>query len=177
MDGRAKVAGVQGGDEHLRVALGSWRRGKTYLELADELVEYVTWQGFTHVELMPVTEHPFEPSWGYQVTNYFAPMSRLGRPDEFRYLVDRLHQAGIGVILDWVPGHFPKDEWALGRFDGTALYEHSDPARVASGRGTYTQLRPQRGSPSWSPTRCTGSEFHTTPAGRGRVHALPRLLA
>ncbi len=109
------------------VHLGSWRRGKTYLDLADELVEYVTWQGYTHVELMPVTEHPFEPSWGYQVTNYFAPMSRLGRPDEFRYLVDRLHQAGIGVILDWVPGHFPKDEWALGRFDGTALYEHADP--------------------------------------------------
>ncbi len=109
------------------VHLGSWRKGQTYLELAEELVEYVTWQGFTHVELMPVTEHPFEPSWGYQVTNYFAPMSRLGRPDEFRYLVDRLHQAGIGVILDWVPGHFPKDDWALGRFDGTALYEHADP--------------------------------------------------
>ena len=109
------------------VHLGSWRRGKTYLELADELVEYVRWQGFTHVELMPVTEHPLEASWGYQVTNYFAPMSRLGRPDEFRYLVDRLHQADIGVILDWVPGHFPKDEWALGRFDGTALYEHADP--------------------------------------------------
>ncbi len=109
------------------VHLGSWRKGKTYLELADELVEYVSWQGYTHVELMPITEHPFEPSWGYQVTNYFAPVSRMGRPDEFRYLVDRLHQAGIGVILDWVPGHFPKDEWALGRFDGTALYEHEDP--------------------------------------------------
>jgi 1,4-alpha-glucan branching enzyme len=109
------------------VHLGSWRKGKTYLELADELVEYVQWQGYTHVEMMPVTEHPFEPSWGYQVTGYFAPQSRLGRPDEFRYLVDKLHQAGIGVILDWVPGHFPKDEWALGRFDGTALYEHADP--------------------------------------------------
>ncbi|MDR1791675.1 MAG: 1,4-alpha-glucan branching protein GlgB [Propionibacteriaceae bacterium] len=111
------------------VHLPSWRRGEvsTYLELAEKLVEYVKWQGFTHVEFMPVTEHPFEPSWGYQVTNYFAPMSRLGRPDEFRYLVDKLHQAGIGVILDWVPGHFPKDDWALGRFDGTALYEHADP--------------------------------------------------
>ncbi len=107
--------------------LGSWRKGKTYLELADELVQYVTWAGFTHVEFMPVAEHPYEPSWGYQVTNYFAPQSRLGRPDELRYLIDRLHQAGIGVILDWVPGHFPKDEWALGRFDGTALYEHADP--------------------------------------------------
>ncbi|WZW97132.1 1,4-alpha-glucan branching protein GlgB [Propioniciclava soli] len=109
------------------VHLGGWRKGKTYLELAEELVEYVQWQGFTHVEFLPVTEHPFEPSWGYQVTNYFAPQSRLGKPDEFRYLVDRLHQAGIGVILDWVPGHFPKDAWALGRFDGTALYEHADP--------------------------------------------------
>ena len=109
------------------VHLGSWRKGKTYLELAEELVEYVTWQGFTHVEFLPVSEHPFEPSWGYQVTNYFAPESRLGKPDEFRYLVDRLHRAGVGVILDWVPGHFPKDEWALGRFDGTALYEHADP--------------------------------------------------
>jgi 1,4-alpha-glucan branching enzyme len=109
------------------VHLGSWRRGKTYLELADELVEYLTWQGYTHVEFMPVAEHPFEGSWGYQVTGYFAPTSRLGRPDEFRHLVDRLHQAGIGVILDWVPGHFPKDDFALGRFDGTALYEHSDP--------------------------------------------------
>jgi 1,4-alpha-glucan branching enzyme len=109
------------------VHLGSWRKGKTYLDLADELVAYVTDMGYTHVELLPVTEHPFEPSWGYQVTNYFAPESRLGRPDDFRHLVDALHQAGIGVILDWVPGHFPKDEWALGRFDGTALYEHADP--------------------------------------------------
>lgn len=109
------------------VHLGGWRRGLGYHQLADELVAYVAEHGFTHVELMPVAEHPFEPSWGYQVTNYFAPTSRLGNPDDFRYLVDRLHQAGIGVILDWVPGHFPKDSWALGRFDGTALYEHSDP--------------------------------------------------
>jgi 1,4-alpha-glucan branching enzyme len=107
--------------------LGGWRRGKTYLELAEELVEYVTWQGYTHVEFMPLAEHPFEPSWGYQVTGYFSPTSRFGRPDELRYLIDRLHQAGVGVIMDWVPGHFPKDEWALGRFDGTALYEHEDP--------------------------------------------------
>ena len=109
------------------VHLGSWRQGRTYLDLADELVEYVTRMGFTHVEFMPVSEHPLEASWGYQVTNYFAPTSRLGRPDELRHLVDRLHQAGVGVILDWVPGHFPKDGWALGRFDGTALYEHADP--------------------------------------------------
>ncbi len=107
--------------------LGGWRPRKSYIELADELVEYVTWQGYTHVELMPVAEHPFAPSWGYQVSGYFSPTSRFGKPDDFRYLVDRLHQAGIGVILDWVPGHFPKDDWALGRFDGTALYEHADP--------------------------------------------------
>jgi len=109
------------------VHLGGWRKGKSYLELAHELVEYVKWQGYTHVELMPVAEHPFVPSWGYQVTNYFAPQSRLGRPDDLRNLIEALHKAGIGVILDWVPGHFPKDEWALGRFDGTALYEHADP--------------------------------------------------
>ena len=111
------------------VHLGSWREGRTYLDLADELVEYVTSMGYTHVEFMPVTEHPLVASWGYQVTGFFAPQSRLGRPDELRHLIDRLHQAGIGVILDWVPGHFPKDDWALGRFDGTALYEHPDERR------------------------------------------------
>src|SRR5881398_2596469 len=85
--------------------------------------------GFTHVEFLPVSEHPFGGSWGYQVTSYFAPTSRFGSPDEFRYLVDRLHRAGVGVLVDWVPAHFPKDEWALARFDGTALYEHEDPRR------------------------------------------------
>ncbi len=109
------------------VHLGSWRRGLSYLQLAKELVEYVTWQGYTHVEFLPVAEHPFEGSWGYHVTGYFAPVSRLGSPDEFRYLVDQLHQAGIGVIVDWVPGHFATDPYALQRFDGTALYEHEDP--------------------------------------------------
>jgi 1,4-alpha-glucan branching enzyme len=111
------------------VHLMSWRPGRSYRQLADELTEYVVTQGFTHVELMPVAEHPFGGSWGYQVTSYYAPTSRLGSPDDFRYLVDKLHQAGIGVIMDWVPAHFPKDSWALGRFDGTALYEHSDPHR------------------------------------------------
>jgi 1,4-alpha-glucan branching enzyme len=111
------------------VHLGSWRPGLTYRELADQLTEYVAELGFTHVELMPVMEHPFGGSWGYQVTGYYAPTSRFGNPDDFRYLVDRLHQAGIGVLLDWVPAHFPKDEWALANFDGTALYEHPDPHR------------------------------------------------
>ncbi|KUG52215.1 glycogen branching protein [Kocuria rosea subsp. polaris] len=109
--------------------IGSWRKGLGYKDLAKELVEYLTWQGFTHVEFMPVAEHPFGGSWGYQVTSYYAPSSRFGSPDEFRYLVDKLHQAGIGVLVDWVPGHFPKDEWALARFDGEPLYEHADPRR------------------------------------------------
>jgi 1,4-alpha-glucan branching enzyme len=108
------------------VHLGSWKLGLTYRELATELVEYVTSGGFTHVEFLPVTEHPYGPSWGYQVTSFFAPTARFGSPDDFRFLVDALHQAGIGVILDWVPAHFPKDEWALAKFDGTSLYEHED---------------------------------------------------
>ncbi len=109
------------------VHLGSWKPGLSYLQLASELTNYVKSQGFTHVEFLPVCEHPYSPSWGYQVTSYFAPTARFGSPDEFRYLINQLHQAGIGVILDWVPAHFPKDEWALARFDGTALYEHEDP--------------------------------------------------
>jgi 1,4-alpha-glucan branching enzyme len=109
------------------VHLGSWKLGLSYRELATELVDYVGQQGFTHVEFLPVTEHPYGPSWGYQVTSFFAPTSRFGSPDEFKFLVDALHNAGIGVILDWVPAHFPKDEWALAKFDGTALYEHADP--------------------------------------------------
>jgi 1,4-alpha-glucan branching enzyme len=111
------------------VHLGSWRQGLSYDQLAEELVAYVTETGFTHVELLPVAEHPFGGSWGYQVSAYYAPTARFGEPDGFRRLVDRLHAAGIGVILDWVPAHFPKDEWALGRFDGTPLYEHADPRR------------------------------------------------
>ncbi len=120
------------------VHLGSWRRNPlednrplTYLELADELGDYVSDLGFTHVELMPVMEHPFSGSWGYQVTGYFAPTSRFGTPDDFRAFVDRLHERGIGVILDWVPAHFPRDDWALALFDGTHLYEHADPRRGA----------------------------------------------
>ncbi|MQA79084.1 MAG: 1,4-alpha-glucan branching protein GlgB [Streptosporangiales bacterium] len=109
------------------VHLGSWRSGLGYRELADQLVEYVRDMGFTHVEFLPVAEHPYGGSWGYQVTSYYAPTSRFGSPDDFRHLVDRMHQAGIGVLVDWVPAHFPRDAWALARFDGTALYEHADP--------------------------------------------------
>jgi 1,4-alpha-glucan branching enzyme len=111
------------------VHAGSWRQGLSYRELADELVDYVVAAGFTHIEFMPLAEHPFGGSWGYQVTSYYAPTSRFGSPDDLRYLIDRAHQAGIGVIVDWVPAHFPKDEWALARFDGTPLYEHPDPRR------------------------------------------------
>ncbi|MHB1800879.1 MAG: 1,4-alpha-glucan branching protein GlgB [Actinomycetes bacterium] len=109
--------------------LGSWRPGLSYRQIADALVEYLGELAFTHVELMPVAEHPFGGSWGYQISSYYAPTSRYGTPDDFRYLVDTLHRAGIGVIVDWVPAHFPRDEWALARFDGTALYEHPDPHR------------------------------------------------
>ena len=109
------------------VHLGSWKLGLSYRDLANELVDYIKQQGFTHVEFLPVTEHPYGPSWGYQVTSFFAPTSRFGSPDEFKFLVDALHAADIAVILDWVPAHFPKDEWALAKFDGTALYEHADP--------------------------------------------------
>ena len=111
------------------VHLGSWRPGLSYHELAEQLTAYVQEMGFTHVEFLPVMEHPYGGSWGYQVTGYYAPTARFGDPDGFRYLVDRLHQAGIGVILDWVPAHFPRDDWALARFDGTPLYEHADPRR------------------------------------------------
>ena len=120
------------------VHLGSWRlnslennRLLTYTELADELSAYVTDMGFTHIELMPVMAHPFSGSWGYQVTGYFAPTPRYGSPDDFRRFVDRMHANGIGVLLDWVPAHFPRDEFGLARFDGSALYEHADPRRGA----------------------------------------------
>jgi len=135
----------RGGSEPLRepmsiyeVHLGSWRRNPlednrplSYRELADELADYVSDLGFTHVELLPVMEHPFSGSWGYQVTGYFAPTSRFGDPDDFRAFVERMHERGIGVILDWVPAHFPRDDWALATFDGTHLYEHADPRRGA----------------------------------------------
>lgn len=111
------------------VHLESWRQGLSYRELATELTDYVVQHGFTHVEFMPVAEHPFGGSWGYQVTGYYAPTSRFGTPDEFKFLVDSLHHSGIGVIVDWVPAHFPKDEWALAKFDGDCVYEYMDTRR------------------------------------------------
>jgi len=114
------------------VHMGSWRRNaegefQTYREMADEMVPYVKELGFTHIELLPITEHPLDISWGYQTTGYFSPTSRFGSPDDLRYFIDVCHQNGIGIILDWVPGHFPKDAHGLARFDGSALYEHEDP--------------------------------------------------
>src|SRR5207245_5629057 len=120
------------------VHLGSWRRRGdegnrflSYLEFAETLLPYVLEMGYTHIELLPIAEHPFEGSWGYQVTNYYAPTSRFGTPDELRHFIDACHQAGIGVIMDWVPAHFPQDAHALAEFDGTDLYEHMHPRQGA----------------------------------------------
>jgi 1,4-alpha-glucan branching enzyme len=133
MEGRARRQSLQAPVSTYEVHLGSWRRVPdegnrflTYREMAPQLAEYAQQMGFTHVELMPIAEHPFYGSWGYQVTGYFAPTSRYGTPDDFMFLVDALHQAGLGVILDWVPSHFPTDEHGLAYFDGTHLYEHAD---------------------------------------------------
>jgi 1,4-alpha-glucan branching enzyme len=128
---RAEVPAHEAPFSVYEVHLPSWRPGLTYRQLAEQLPAYVKDLGFTHVELMPVAEHPFGGSWGYQVTGFYAPTARLGTPDDFRYLVDALHQAGIGVLMDWVPAHFPRDDWALAEFDGRPLYEHEDPLRSA----------------------------------------------
>ncbi len=136
-EGRAKSNTVKAAVSIYEVHLGSWRRRwgaaghdesyLTYREMADQLVKYVKEQGFTHIELMPISEHPFDGSWGYQTIGYYAVTSRFGSPQDFMYLIDRCHQSGIGVFLDWVPAHFPKDQHGLGYFDGTHLYEHADP--------------------------------------------------
>jgi 1,4-alpha-glucan branching enzyme len=129
LERRGRTTPTQAPMSTYEVHLSSWRRGRSYAALADELTDYVSGMGFTHVELMPVMQHPFGGSWGYHVTSYFAADARFGDPDGLRLLIDRLHQAGIGVILDWVPGHFATDEWALARFDGTPLYEDPNPQR------------------------------------------------
>jgi 1,4-alpha-glucan branching enzyme len=136
MENRGRANAIDAPISIYEVHLGSWRRlpeednrHLTYRELAPQLADYVSDMGFTHVEFLPVMEHPFYGSWGYQVTGYFAPTSRYGTPQDFMYLVDYLHQRGIGVILDWVPSHFPNDEHGLGYFDGTHLYEHADPRK------------------------------------------------
>ncbi len=134
MTHRGDKPAVHGPMSTYEMHLGSWKKhwggdAYSYQQLADDLVPYLVELGFTHVEFLPVMEHPFGGSWGYQVTSYFAPTARFGDPDGFRYLVDRLHQAGIGVLVDWVPAHFPKDTFALSRFDGTPLYEDPNPSR------------------------------------------------
>ncbi|MEP7021867.1 MAG: 1,4-alpha-glucan branching enzyme, partial [Pseudonocardiales bacterium] len=129
LDKRASTAWHAAPMSIYEVHIGSWRDGLSYRDLAEQLVAHVVEMGFTHVEFLPVAEHPYGGSWGYQVSSYYAPSSRFGSPDEFRLLVDALHAADIGVIVDWVPAHFPKDAWALARFDGTPLYEHADPRR------------------------------------------------
>ncbi|HEX4866039.1 MAG TPA: 1,4-alpha-glucan branching protein GlgB [Acidimicrobiales bacterium] len=135
MRSRGDLDPVAGRISTYEVHLGSWRRhpdGRphSYRELAPALADHVLGLGFTHVELLPPAEHPYDPSWGYQVTSYFAPTARFGGPDDFRWFVDHLHQRGLGVIVDWVPAHFPRDAWALARFDGGPLYEHTDPLRA-----------------------------------------------
>ena len=140
------------------VHLGSWRRGLSYVQLAEELTAYVVDNGFTHVEMLPVTEYPYEPSWGYQVTSYFAPTSRFGSPDEFRYLIDRLHQAGISVIMDWVPptSRRTRGLWAA----STALRCTNIPTHAAGEQldwGTFVfNSVAARSATSWSPMQCSG---------------------
>ncbi|MCB9039499.1 MAG: 1,4-alpha-glucan branching protein GlgB [Lewinellaceae bacterium] len=135
MDNRKNISGLDKPYSVYEVHIGTWKkvhagtRSLSYKEMADEMVNYIKDLGFTHVEFLPVMEHPYFPSWGYQITGYFAPTSRFGTPEDFMYLMDAFHQAGIGVILDWVPSHFPADAHGLADFDGTHLYDHADPRK------------------------------------------------
>ncbi len=146
------------------VHLGSWRPGLSYREVADQLIGHVQYLGFTHVEFLPLSEHPFGGSWGYQVTGYYAPTARFGSPDDLRYLIDRLHSAGIGVIMDWVPGHFPKDEWALASSTATPCSSTRTPDAASSSTGapTCSTSGSRRCGTSSSRTRCTGWRSSTS---------------
>ncbi len=189
MKGRAERQRLDRPQSVYEVHLGSWRRvpeegnrSLTYRELAPRLADYARAHGFTHVELMPVMEHPFYGSWGYEVTGFFAPSARWGTPQDFMFLVDTLHQAGVGVVLDWPPAHFPKDEHGLGYFDGTHLYEHADPRKG---------FHPDWGSAIFNYGRNEVRSFLTSCANywlervsrrraagrRGGLDALPRLRA
>ncbi len=177
MTARAEKSPVAEAMSIYELHLGSWKRHPgggfwSYDELADDLVPYLADLRFTHVELMPVMQHPYGGSWGYHVTSYFAPDSRYGDPDGFRRLVDRLHQAGIGVILDWVPGHFATDAWALARFDGTPLYEDPTPsgAGTRSGAPTSSTSGGTRCATSSTRMRSTGSRSFT-PTGCGSTES------
>ena len=168
---RAETDQLNGPLSIYEIHAGSWKMGLDYRAMADELIAELAETGFTHVEFLPLAGHPFAPSWGYQVTSYYAPDSRFGSPDDLRYLIDRLHQAGIGVILDWVPAHFPKDEWALGR-----VRRHrrctSTPIRGAvssrTGAPSSSTSVGARSATSWSRTRCTGWSS-TTSTGCGSM--------
>ena len=169
--------------------IGSWRRvpeednrSLTYREMADYLPEYLKDTGFTHVEFMPVMEHPFYGSWGYQVTGYFAPTSRYGTPQDFMHLIDRLHQEGIGVILDWVPSHFPGDAHGLVYFDGTHLYEHEDPKKGFHPEWTshifnHGRYEVRNFLISQRALLARQVPCRRAPDRRRGVHALPRLCA
>ena len=155
------------------VHLGSWRRPGddpyrwlTYRELAHQLVDYCKEMGYTHIELLPVSEHPFSGSWGYQTVGYYAATSRYGSPQDFMYFVDHCHQNNIGVVVDWVPAHFPKDNHGLRRFDGTAVYEHDDPrkASIPTGARSSSTTAATRSATSSSPTPCSGSTNTTSTA-------------